>query len=546
MRLYIFVKENIIRYWTSIFIVLVLLAFSLPQVINMKYPIMEPDENMLLVRILGMLRNNPNLVGAYGYSSVFFGKYLPINHNCYHGCIEYYLYLPFFIIFGSSHIASRIAGIFYGVITLLFFFYFAKNSFNKQIAVFSLCFLATNMPFVLGVRLPVWNPIITITLISMAALACLSKWFSENKYQYFLAGIFLLGLGINTRAYYIPFLITIMVIAFFLKKPLFEKLFIYRRKKFFQYFICGLLFFILGTSLFFYFNLKNEFYSFKYFSSIFTSLPEGVNNLKYFRNFLTRVNHLIYSLDGRAISENSFGLSVYLFFFSLLWVVFSTIFAKVDRFKLRKFVILMMIVGMLLLSPFTATNFYPYQIFFILPCLLIIQGIALFEFLNVIKLKFLRSLILILFLFTPITIEITKIIHRSISFDRQQGDESTAIFKLIDWLKIKNIKRPFAADKGIRQGLIFLTQGEILSGGAFFHNEDFSLLFDKHIEVGDNAYIFHGEDFAQFDCKKIYAILKSKAQKLGMSLVKEKSFSQDDGKVVYEVYCLSKIYGLGK
>jgi 4-amino-4-deoxy-L-arabinose transferase-like glycosyltransferase len=324
-----------------IFIIIIFLLFSIWQI---KYPISSVDENVVLINSASII--NKDFHQIWGASINFFGKSFPLSFCPYHGCIEHYLYLPFIALFGINHISSRIASIFYSILTIIFMFYFLKGFFNTEIAFISSFLLATSLVFILGTRFAILVGSI-IPFITMGSLLCLWKWYKNRNVLFFYLGAFLFGIGLNTRIWFVWFLCAVLFASLVFRKELKGTLLLSTKGNvFLKYFLSGPIF-IIGVFPMLYYNLTIHFDTVRYCFSKFPITHEGINNTHYLNNLFVRIVNLINLLNGRwlldsfhfvtrnKISSWSNVLYPFVFLISLLWLGFSILWLK-DRFKKKR------------------------------------------------------------------------------------------------------------------------------------------------------------------------------------------------------------------
>jgi len=184
------------------------------------------------------------------------GRHLPLTSTCTHGAIELYMIAPFVYFKGPTLKALRIAPIIGGVLILILTFFLTSKFFNSTVGTLSVVLLASNYFFLNIVKIGTYFGF-SIPIFTLTSLLLFFKFYdttknSPSKNLYFYLGMFVLGLGFNTKGYYIWVLISFWISVSFL--------YLSYRKFRFKTFFLGLFSCILGGTPIIYYYFKNTYF----------------------------------------------------------------------------------------------------------------------------------------------------------------------------------------------------------------------------------------------------------------------------------------------
>lgn len=529
---------------TVVLLILILLYLIL-EISQIKLPGLFCDEAL---EAAGTLQIMKHIKGPLLPSIRIFGRYFPLMRFEYHGAVESYFTLPFFLLFGVNVISLRLMPISFGVLTLVFTYLFAKRFFNQKVALFTILLLVINPSFILGTKFGNDNGSI-IQMMSIGALLSFLMWHRKKKNILFCTGMFLLGLGLTTRIWFLWFIVALFIASIIFIKDI-KEMILKNKLNYFILLLVGIMAFCLGAFLIICYNLTDNFTTIRYIINHFTQSKLGVNNFDYLNNFLKRIQDLTVLLNGRWFCISGNQLYPWLFISCLIWLVFSILFRRKTYLDKRKILFLLLLVFFIFLqSPFTLSSFGGTHLLILFPFLQLILAVALIDIVNFFKerKKFI-AIILGIFLI-PILTDLNVIMNHYFYYNKTggEGNYSDAIYQLAGWLKEKGTFRPLAMDWGLYYNLIVITDAKVIPRCFSYIQEstdvepERTLLrnrfiedFRKIIESKDRIYlIFHTPEFTRCNC---YEDVLKIAKEVGKDLVEEKRFYQRNGKLIYLVY----------
>lgn len=517
------------------------------QLLNIKLPGLYVDEAFPACGSLQMIKG----VGSFLPSIKIFNINFPVMLGCeYETALESYILLPFFWLFGVNVIALRLVPILAGAVMLLFLYFFLKEFFDKKAASFSILLLIINSVFLLETKLGL-NSASMFHWTGMAALWSLFRWYKGRKDRYLYWGIFLLGLGISIRVWFLWFVNGMIFSAMIFLKNIRLRL----NKHFLKYNLWGIVFFCLGIFLFIFYNLDKGFPTIKFIITSFKQTTCGVDNSSYFHNLYWRLTYFIQFLNGswplkyqgcwiertplKYISTNP--ISFWFFTGCFIWLIVSTVIKKPIFSVKRVLFILMLFMAILFQSPFTLSSLGGPHLFVLFPLVQIITGAALADVLERFRgNKIILTVISCIFLIFILLECNTTIRNNYLYFERTggTGNESDAVYPLARFFEDRKIYKPIVMDWGIYHNLIFLSQGKIIPY-TFRYVED-GKAKDKFIEdLRDTLkdrylYIFHSQEFA--NRPEVYPIFEDIAKVLKKDIKEEAVFYQRDNRPVFIIY----------
>lgn len=483
-----------------------------------------------------------------------FGKTLPLMTNLYHGAMQSYFIRPFFYFFGVNVVSLRSASIFFGILALLFTYFFTKRFFNRKIAFITLALLVVNPSFIVGSRLG----ISLLVAESMAALFCFLRWYYDKRIFYFYSGMFLLGVGLSTNLGFTWFIGAVLVGALVYRKKIKEK--ITEKARFHligKYLLSGIIAFSLGAILILYYNLSNNFINLRYILKYFYQTGSGINNLHYIENLFSRIKIFFLVLNGTWFTKGENmkfspnNLYPGLFLFCLIWLIYSGLFKKKIFIEKNKILFLLIIFFTIFVqSPFTPSSHSASHLFILFPFVQILIAVTLIELISLFKKrKFIIAAIFGVFL-TIAAIDLKMVINYHLELKKTGGKGlfSDAIYKLAYWLEDRRYLRPIAVDWGIRHSIVILTNGRVVPRWHDYTENPTPINIEPEHTIRrnkfirecreqfnnvDNIYIFHDPDFTYQDCLGLF---KEIAKEMHKEIFEEQRFYQRDGKPVYILY----------
>lgn len=493
-------------------------------------------------------------VGPFLISKELFGMSLPIAFVPYMTCLESYILMPFFYLFGINIFVLRSVPILLGGFVLVFTYIFIRRAFNRTAAVIAVLLLMVNPEFLIGTKLGNDSGSM-LQFMNMAAILCFYDWYRLRKDRYFFAAVFFWGAGLSIRPWFswpINSIIIISIVFYrYIGKAVIAKL---RNAKF----IAGSLFgFASGAFLMIFYNLSSGFPIIGYMTKYIYATRCGVNNLAYLNNLMSRVavfkNYLrgTFSLSGMGgwnhrtpierISAND--LYPIAFLAAVVWLLLSSAANKGCFGRRKKLFVLLFPFFILLQSPFTLSSLGGPHLFAIYPFIQVVIAVAFTEMLLIMnnRHKIAACLAVCVFL-VPVFSEI-KTTYRNnyayISGTGGTGNYSDAIYALNRWLLEEGALDPVVLDWGIYHDLVFISGGRIAPVTFNFvesgDSKDVMMrrLSDIIGQGQDSVYIFHSPKFTN---RYIYDDFKELARRARKSPAVLKEFFQRDGEKIFVIY----------
>lgn len=515
------------------------------EIVNIHLPGLFSDEALQGCGALQILKKVPQPYLISGDS-----LYFPLMMVPYETAIESYILLPFLFLFGINIVGLRMAPVIIGIFALIFTYLFTKDFFNKKTAVIVLFLLVINPSFLLQTKLGL-NSASMIQVTGMGALFFLWKWYQTRNSRYFYLSIFLLGLGVSIRIWFLWFVNGLILLGAPFARSLKPRL-----KK--RHFLFGTILFCLGILPFIVYNAISRFDTVRYMISHFKGSYAGVNNLDYINNLKVRFDNLGSCIKGdyyftkqenyphKHFSSNP--AAPKLFAFGYVWLLFSFIFKK-GLFPTKKTASLLILFSAILLqSPFTLSNLAGPHLFVLYPLIQIILGVFFYDLFMRAKTGRTIQVITIILFASFVILECHVTLRNNYLYFYKTGGKgsySDAIISLVNYLQHREIYKPSLMDWGFQHNLVFLSQGRI-APRAFLYIENtnnseqscFASILEESLKSGKKkVFIFHS---AYFTIKSgIYSLFKDSVEKAGKSIKIEEVFYQRDGLPVYFLYSVT-------
>jgi len=429
------------------------------------------DEAMVGLATKTILNNNEGLAKV---TIKIFGQNFPVLWQKYHAALGSYLILPFLIIgkhFNCLALSYRLSTIFYGFITLLFFYLTLKElGINKIIISLVILLLSTHPTFLLIIRKGHYYNSLTL-LSAILSFFYFIKWLKYKKRLFLYLEFFFLGTGISLFATFIYFIAALFVTHIILIKKYI--------KLNYRHVLYALFYFCLGGFLFIFGFLLNNQEIIKTLRFGFTNTEFNYNNLSYFKNLKERIVNLKLLIVGHGLILRESAKPLYIhhkykrvhdyfkkfkhkankYFFALFLLSFAFLsiylLFKPNLFGLSSLSIFLFY---MLFSPFSLSNAEILHITTIFPFIFIIIALV-FQTLTENKLKY---LLLSLFLFISLLVSLKNIYitESYLSFIKKTGGTelfSDSIYNLCNWLEKQKIETVIVCDNQLHPAIQFLT-----------------------------------------------------------------------------------------
>ncbi|TAK33801.1 MAG: hypothetical protein EPO21_11745, partial [Chloroflexota bacterium] len=180
------------------------LSFSLSQ---LELPGLYYDEALDAVPAMRLVLGQPlELVRNAGLRIA--GHTLPLMAMDYVGPINTYLLIPFFAFLGVSVDSIRLMTVAVGALTILLYYFFLRELFNRGVAAIAVLLLAVSPSFIFWTRQGI-HVTSVMTAIAGGSLLALLYWWRTRRTWSLCLGCFLLGLGITAKLLFLWYAIAL-------------------------------------------------------------------------------------------------------------------------------------------------------------------------------------------------------------------------------------------------------------------------------------------------------------------------------------------------
>lgn len=466
-------------------------------------------------------------------------------------------------------VTLRYANIFYSLLTLIFIYCFSKHFVkNEFFSLLATLLVAAHPSFILSAKIGSQS-CLNASLFAMASLYFFIKWLDTKKIAYFILLFICLGMGLDYRIHFLWFIVALVLSAFILLRQEVSKII---SNRYGYYSFIAFLSFSTGALNFIWFNFRNNFILFKdlFYWTFISSSSTGdlmAGMAHYAKNFYLVTLNLVNILNGKFIfNYNDMGLGMFfysrkitflistLFIFPIIYNLVSIL--KNDKHFLapqKKLFLMLLVLIMLLQTPFTPSALPEWHLLLLLPLLIILFLVGLFELLYLfkgIKISKILAYSIILFILSINLVTINKFYG---GLDSRGGNDrySEAIYELNDWLLENNISQVIV-NSGL-QTLYVLSRariqvdsldGEIenlwitMKARDDFNpasiKEGYQTIFKKYFDSNDKPLIIAQYDYDEVNLLRFYNALN----KSGKRTKKIKSFYRKDGRPIYDLVYL--------
>jgi hypothetical protein len=538
------------------------MVFFFLSVTHIHLPGLYYDEAMDVVPTMQIVLGQP--VEAWtGVGIHIGGMTLPVMIMSYLGTVCTYLALPFFYLLGVNVFSLRLMTICFGCLTIVLYYLFARELFNRRVAAVTALLLAVHPSFVFWTRQGIYVTSV-MTFMAAGSLVCLLRWHRQRTDWYLYAGAFLLGVGLNAKFLFIWFIIALAVSYYVLqftslpsRSALADRRIIWRILTFSmnaKQFGLGLLSFCVGAGGLIWYNL-NTWGTVKTLAKNLITTDRGVNNLDLFRNLFTEIKAFLVLIKGSwfGIYGGSFSNNLYpvVFCISVVGIAFLLFGQRYRPGWLKpyndqagtdkaKFVFLLSMLALILVqSCFTVSGLGATHLLIMLPLPQLIIALFMDLLFQVITPKALPSALMavVLLALAAQDLRVDFQYYQALQRSGGLGRFSDAIYELAQYLEDNHITSPLAVDWGFKNNIQILTQGKVNPIEIFQYNwnpnDEFFKEVSRHLKDPNNRYLFYAEEFASF---KRYDAFERIVRQENKAIQLERVFYQRDGKPVYYLY----------
>ncbi|MDD5129954.1 MAG: glycosyltransferase family 39 protein [Candidatus Omnitrophica bacterium] len=532
----------------KIILAVIILIYLILEIINISLPGLYVDEAFSGCIGLQILKN----IGPFAYYSVkLFGRCLPIMQGAeYSGAMEGYILSPFLWLFGANVVVLRLVPIIMQAGFLIALYFLLKDFFNRKVAFASIIFLTISSVFLLETKLGL-NSASMLHLAAILVLCSLFKWYRGSNRVYFYVVLFILGLGISIRVWFLWFVNSLIILFLIFHKKILSKI----RNSPARYLFFGLLSFTSGLALFVIYNFKVKGNTVNYITEHFFKTKFSINNGLYFENLSSRMEFFINYLNGlhplmmQGVAREQIAVNQlypFLFFGSLFWLAFSFFSGKSSFSRGKVSFVVLLLCLVILQSPFTLSSLNGPHLFIIFPLLPVILALAWMDIIEVFKKNRVIVVIINIVVAVFVVAECNATVRNNYLYFNKTGgagNYTDTVYELVDYLKQNELFSPCVMDWGIYHNLVFLSAGKIIprqfgyiEGGESDKKNSFIEECKLTLNKNANLYIFHSPVFT--NRPQIYRIFEKIVLDSGRSLIEEKKFYQRNGMAVYILYSI--------
>ena len=567
-------------------------VFFCLSVIHIHLPGLYYDEALDVVPTMQIVLGQPVEVWT-GVSINIGEKTFPVMIMSYLGTVCTYLMLPFFYFLGVNVFSLRLMTICFGCLTIVFYYLFARDLFNRRVAAVTALLLAVHPSFILWSRQGIYVTSV-MTFMAAGSLLCLLRWYRrrmdwhlrsrwpkvsdrgeggsvrrpspliQRTDWYLYAGAFLLGVGFNAKFLFLWFIVALALSYYVLqftslpsKPALADRRTIWRILTFnmdAKQFGLGLLSFCLGAGGLIWYNL-NTWGTVKTLARNLITTDRGVDNLNFFMNLLTEIKAFLVLIKGSwfGFYGGSFSNNLYPIVFCISVVGLAFLFFgprcrfgwlkppndQTETAK-AKFVFLFSMLALILVqSCFTVSGLGATHLLIMLPFPQLIIAFFMDMLFQMIDPETVPSALMVV-VFLALVAQDLRVdfqYYQALQRSGGLGRFSDAIYELAEYLEDNHITSPLAVDWGFKNNIQILTQGRVNPIEIFKYswnpNEEFFKEVSRRIKNPNNRYLFYAREFASFERYDAFERIVREANKV---IQLEKVFYQRDGKPVYYLY----------
>ena len=458
-----------------------------------------------------------------------FGRHLVLcNADWKHGAIESYFMLPFILCKGTTIEAARIVAVLFGVAIIILTFFFGRQFFNVWAGIVAAILLATNTGFMQIIKLG-GAFAFSIPFFSLLSLMLFKRYHEKRRAAYFYLGMLVVGLGFNTKGYFIWILCALALYAIAVYLPR------YGASK--KVLALGVLAFCVGAFPILYAYVKTG-----YVKDLITKKPfiistGGINNLHFLHNLTVRIDSLNTFFLGYEFPNaiaNLRVLPVYAFWLSFIFLVIRLFVFKKTKFSHNAiFFLLFLTCGILLNSSYTFSRFYKEHEYVLFPYFLFIPAVAIIEAWQN-KRKPARLFFIVLFLALLAYSNIEKdLMYHKIIVAQAQEEKDANIETLASFLIKNDLLRVLSIDRDVQFGLQYCSDLKIESTGLRrYSSADLPAAILKKIKNSEVGTVF----VANLKSGYNYKLAESAAAQLQKRIIVIKEITSQNGNQEFLVF----------
>lgn len=334
---------------------------------SLEVPTLHSDEARSAVAAISLIKNYPTRADIQ-----LWGRHFPMGIGR-HGAIDAYFQAPLLFFTGNSLEGLRITPIIIGVLIIISTYLLACRIFSSSVGVIAAIFVGLN-PFFLKVVKQGGNFGSAIPLFQIIAVWLFLRYHLTKKLRYFIWTAVVLGLGLNSKGFFIWFILAAVTTYFICYYP--------RHKISARFLFLGAVCFLLSAAPVGYYYAKSNFFGDYGVKNIY-KVYSGVNNTGLFSDFSTVIDNLNHALSGNNFSGKGSFLPVFLLIIALSYLFCKIFLYKKTNFsKPRLLSVCFLVIITLFNSAFTFSEHSYGHLYIIFPFIQIFIAACLFEILQ--------------------------------------------------------------------------------------------------------------------------------------------------------------------
>jgi len=393
------------------------------------------------------------------YSLHWGGQPLPFGVCLHTGALKAYMLWPLFVLFGPSVALMRLFTIFLGLLTLLFFYLFARDVFGPWPAILGLLFMSVDSAFLYYSKLDA-GPIVEQLMWMMIGLWSFTQWQKRKKTFYLFIVLLSVLLGIYSHIAFIWIILACVVSGLLFYRDEFLKLF--RRPAVYPVIFAALsivaifLYWLVGEKEWLLLappGFSGAFVMFEHISTMGGIVPDVLMG-KFFEGIPP------FPIKARPLTD----------IFLIVSIIFLILRYRIQPKGVRFFMVLSGTILLQLLWTPGSFVIYPHRMMVFYLFLVLFGGIAMAQSVNILghfrteslrrKVASFGILILaIVSLFGQVTLK--QEVDEKIREGGGKGTWSDAMYTLADAIEQGDWEEVICLDWGLHRPLFFLTTGKI-------------------------------------------------------------------------------------
>jgi 4-amino-4-deoxy-L-arabinose transferase-like glycosyltransferase len=334
---------------------------------SLEVPALHSDEAKSGAAAISLIKNYPTRADLQ-----LWGRHFPLGIGR-HGAIDAYFQAPLLFFTGNTLEGLRITPIIIGVLIIICTYLLGCRIFNPAVGSIAAIFVGLN-PFFMKIVKQGGDFGCAIPLFQIFSVWLFLRYHITKKLWYFIGTALVLGLGLNSKGFFIWFILAAVITYFICYYP--------RHKIPAGSFFLGAACFFLSAAPVGYYYAKINFFG-DYGAKNFYKVYSGVNNTGIFSDFSTVIDNFNHALSDNNFSGESSLLPEFLLIFAVSYLLCKIFLYKKANFsKTRLLGMCLLVLITLFNSAFSFSEHSHGHLFIIFPFFQIFMAASLFEILQ--------------------------------------------------------------------------------------------------------------------------------------------------------------------